>query len=66
MSLDALQEKCMRRIYRLKDTLRVIQEQSRPIYWFPLIGVSLQGFIYLFSILSIVALTVFIALAPVY
>jgi hypothetical protein len=44
----------MRRIYRLKDPLRVIQEQSRPIRWFPLVSVSLPGFIYLaFSLLLI-------------
>ena len=44
----------MRRIYRLKNPLQVMQEQARPICWFPLIGVSLPGFIYLATALLLI------------
>jgi hypothetical protein len=42
----------------------VIQQQSRPIYWFPLVGMNLQGFIFLFSILALVLLEAFSLLTP--
>ena len=54
----------MRKIYRLKSALRVVQEQSRPILWFPLIEVSLPGFIYLASLLMLIVLIFLYACAP--
>ncbi len=54
----------MRKIYRLKNPVRVIQEQARPINWFPLVGVSLPGFIYLSSILFLILLIFVHAGAP--
>jgi hypothetical protein len=55
----------MRRIYRLKTPVRVIAEQSRPILWFPLIGMTQPGFIFLFSILMVTLLATFIAITPI-
>jgi hypothetical protein len=54
----------MRRIYRLKSSLRVIQEQSRPIRWFPLVGMGLPGFIYLAFSLLLILLIFLHAAAP--
>jgi hypothetical protein len=54
----------MRKIYRLKKSLRMIQEKSRPILWFPLIGANLPGFIYLVSIMLLVLLIFLYAGAP--
>ena len=54
----------MKRIYRLKHPLRVIQEQARPIRFFPLIGVSLQGFIYAAAILLMMLVVCGLAATP--
>jgi hypothetical protein len=54
----------MSKIYCLKNPVLVIQEHSRPIYWFPLIGVSLPGFVYLASTLLLILLIFLYAGAP--
>ena len=54
------------RPYRLKNPVRVMLEQSRPIYWFPLIGVTMPGFFYLFAVLFVLTLLIKLTLTPLF
>ena len=56
----------MKRLRRLESALRILLGQSRLIRWFPLVGISLQGFIYFFALLTVVLLIFFVFMTPVY